>query len=71
MDDHSRLAYSEILPDETKETAVAFWSRAHAFFAAAGITVARVLTDNGSCYKSYLWRDTLREAGIVHKRTRP
>jgi transposase InsO family protein len=71
VDDHSRLAYSEILPDETKETAVAFWARAHAFFTAAGITITRVLTDNGSCYKSYLWRDTLRDAGIAHKRTRP
>jgi hypothetical protein len=45
VDDHSRLAYSEILPDETKHTAVAFWARAHAFFTAAGITVARVMTD--------------------------
>src|SRR5689334_17839702 len=59
VDDHSRLAYTEILPDETKESAVAFWQRAHAFFTTAGITVTRVLTDNGSCYRSKLWRDTL------------
>ena len=52
VDDHSRLAYSEILADEKKETAAAFWRRAHAFFAQAGITVERVLTDNGSCYRS-------------------
>ncbi|MEU0695336.1 IS481 family transposase [Streptomyces niveus] len=71
VDDHSRLAYSEILTDERKETAVAFWQRAHAFFAQAGITVERVLTDNGSCYKSYLWRNTLTTQGISHKRTRP
>jgi transposase InsO family protein len=71
VDDHSRLAYTEILPDERKETAVAFWRRAQAFFAAAGITVTRVLTDNGSAYKSQLWRDTLTTAGISHKRTRP
>jgi transposase InsO family protein len=71
LDDHSRLAYSEILPDETKETAAAFWTRANAFFTSNGITVARVLTDNGSCYKSLLWRDTLATAGITHKRTRP
>ncbi|HEV2781538.1 MAG TPA: IS481 family transposase [Actinophytocola sp.] len=71
IDDHSRLAYSEILPDETKQTAVAFWQRAQAFFTQAGITVQRVLTDNGSCYKSFLWRDTLTAAGIQHKRTRP
>ena len=71
VDDHSRLAYSEILPDERKKTAVAFWARAHAFFTSTGITVAQVLTDNGSCYKSLLWRDTLATAGIAHKRTRP
>jgi transposase InsO family protein len=71
VDDHSRLAYSEILPDEKKETAVAFWQRAQIFFTANGITVERVLTDNGACYKSRLWRDTLSTAGITHKRTRP
>lgn len=71
VDDHSRLAYSEILPDERKETAVAFGQRAQLFFHTNGITVARVLTDNGSCYKSLLWRDTLTAAGITHKRTRP
>ncbi|MBB4686150.1 transposase InsO family protein [Amycolatopsis jiangsuensis] len=71
VDDHSRLAYSEILPDEKKETAAAFWQRAQIFFAASGITVQRVLTDNGSCYKSRLWRETLITAGITHKRTRP
>jgi transposase InsO family protein len=71
VDDHSRLAFSQILPDEKKESAVAFWRQAQAFFAAAGITVRRVLTDNGSCYKSRLWRDTLSAAGIAHKRIRP
>ncbi|MFJ8795489.1 IS481 family transposase [Streptomyces sp. NPDC102462] len=71
VDDHSRLAYSEILTDEKKETAVGFWQRAHAFFVQAGITVERVLTDNGSCYKSHLWRNSLTEQGISHKRTRP
>ena len=71
IDDHSRLAYSEILADERKDTAAAFWGRAHAFFTAAGITVQRVLTDNGSCYKSFTWRDTLAASGITHKRTRP
>jgi transposase InsO family protein len=71
VDDHSRLAYSEILTDEKKETAVAFWQRAHTFFARAGITIERVLTDNGSCYKSHLWRDALAGQGISHKRTRP
>lgn len=71
IDDHSRLAYSEILADERKETAVAFWARAHAWFTAAGISVERVLTDNGACYKSFAWRDALTAAGITHKRIRP
>ncbi|MFD5307954.1 IS481 family transposase [Streptomyces ardesiacus] len=71
IDDHSRLAYSEVLTDERKETAAAFWRRANAFFADHGITVERVLTDNGSCYRSRLFGQTLSAAGIVHKRTRP
>ncbi|MEV6688174.1 IS481 family transposase, partial [Streptomyces sp. NPDC051130] len=71
VDDHSRLAYSEILEDEKKETATAFWQRAQAYYAGAGITVERVLTDNGACYKSHAWRDLLAAAGILHKRTRP
>jgi transposase InsO family protein len=71
VDDHSRLAYSEILTDETKHTAAGFWTRAQAFFTDRGITVERVLTDNGSCYKSHPWRDALAAAGIAHKRTRP
>ncbi|MFZ3493438.1 IS481 family transposase [Streptomyces sp. 5.8] len=71
VDDHSRLAYSEVLANERQETAAGFWQRANAFFAAHGITVERVLTDNGSCYKSKLFTQTLTEAGITHKRTRP
>jgi transposase InsO family protein len=70
VDDHSRLAYSEILGDERKETAAAFWKRAQAFFAAHGITVKAVLTDNGACYRSHLWAKTLGQA-IKHRRTRP
>ena len=69
IDDHSRLAYSELLSDERKETAAAFWARAAAYFASCDITVHRVLTDNGSCYRSFDFRDAL--AGIAHKRTRP
>ena len=71
VDDHSRLAYAEILSDEQGPTAAAFWRRAQAWFAAAGITVERVLTDNGACYRSHTWRDTLTAAGITHKRTKP
>ncbi|MFI7284109.1 IS481 family transposase [Micromonospora chersina] len=71
LDDHSRLAYTEILSDETRETATAFWQRAQAWFAAHGITVRRVITDNGNCYRSRLWRETLTSAGISVKKTRP
>ncbi|MFE3476433.1 IS481 family transposase [Streptomyces bacillaris] len=71
VDDHSRLAYSEIHTDEKKDTATGFRTRAHAYLTSPGITVERVLTDNGACYKSHAWRDTLAAAGITHKRTRP
>lgn len=70
VDDHSRLAYSEILADERKETAAGFWTRANAFFIEAGIQVSAVMTDNGSCYRS---RDFAIALGqdIKHRRTRP
>ena len=71
VDDHSRLAYCEIHDDETRETAAAFLIRAHAWFAAHGITVQRVLTDNGGCYRSHLWTDTAAGLCIRHLRTRP
>ncbi|WPO71719.1 IS481 family transposase [Streptomyces sp. KN37] len=71
VDDHSRLAYSEILPDERQHTAIAFWQRANTFFTAHGITVERVLTDNGACYKSKLFTQSLTSAGIAHKKIRP
>ncbi|MDQ0678890.1 hypothetical protein QFZ30_002272 [Arthrobacter pascens] len=53
VDDHSRLAYTEILTDEKKETPAGFWARANAYFESCGVVVKRVLTDNGSCYRSY------------------
>ena len=69
VDDHSRLAYSEQLDDERKETAAGFWRRAEAFFANAGITVTAVMTDNGSCYRS---RDFAAALGpIQHRRPNP
>ncbi|WP_448624489.1 IS481 family transposase [Geodermatophilus sp. URMC 64] len=70
VDDFSRLAYSEALDDETATTALAFWARARAFFAGHGITVERVLTDNGSAYRSYAWREAHAQLGIKHSRTR-
>jgi len=70
VDDYSRLAYSEQLTDERKETAAGFWQRARAFFADAGITVTAVMTDNGSCYRSRDFAAALGES-VKHRRTRP
>jgi transposase InsO family protein len=69
IDGHSRLAYSELLTDERKDTAAAFWLRANAWFNECGFTVRNVLTDNGSCYRSHAFADAL--GGIRHRRTRP
>jgi transposase InsO family protein len=71
IDDHSRVAYVEARNDETKETAAEVLRNAVAWFAERGVTTRRVLTDNGGCYRSFLWRDTCAELGIAHKRTRP
>lgn len=70
VDDHSRVAYSEILDDERKETAAAFWIRANAFFASKGVTVTAVMTDNGSCYRSKVFAEALGP-NIKHRRTKP
>ena len=70
LDDHSRLAYSELLTDERKDTAAAFWTRANAWFTNHGVVVRRVLTDNGSCYRSGAFAAALGTT-ITHKRTRP
>ena len=71
VDDHTRLAYSEIHADERRETAAGFWRRAQVWFAATGIPVQQVMTDNGSCYRSHVFRDALAAAGVAHRRTRP
>ena len=71
VDDCTRLAYAEICHDERGDTAAAFLARALAWFAAHDITVERVLTDNGSCYRSKHFRKTAADAGVKHKRTRP
>jgi transposase InsO family protein len=71
IDDRTRLVYSEILDNEQAITAVGFWTRAVAFFRGHGITIERVITDNGSCYRSSNWRDACAVNGITPKRTRP
>jgi transposase InsO family protein len=70
VDDHSRLAYSEQLLDERKQTAAEFWKRARDFFAEAGIRVRAVMTDNGACFRSHTFADALGD-GVKHRRTRP
>ena len=62
IDDHSRLAYAELLPSESPADCVAFLRRAVGWYADHGITVERVLTDNGNGYRSHAWRDRLRRA---------
>jgi len=70
VDDHSRLAYSEQLDDERKETAAAFWRRATTFFSEAGFSVRAVMTDNGACYRSNDFAAALGD-GVKHRKTRP
>jgi transposase InsO family protein len=71
VDDYSRLAYAEVLCDEKAATAVGFLRRALAFFARHGITVERILTDNGSAYISIVHAIACRTLSIRHQRTRP
>jgi transposase InsO family protein len=70
IDDHSRLAYVEVLPDETTASCVAFIERAQAFYAAHGVVIDRVMTDNGSGYK-LKWRNALAALGMRAVYTRP
>ena len=71
IDDYSRVAYLEVLEDETAETTAAFLRRAVAWYEAQGVAVRRVLTDNGSPYVSRLFRETCAELDLKHSRTRP
>jgi len=71
IDDASRIAFSQILPDERKESAVAFLEAAVAYCASLGIKVERVMTDNGACYRSKAFRKACRDLGLKHIRTRP
>ena len=69
IDDASRLAYVEVLPDQRGDTARAFFERAHRWFAKRQIDIERVLTDNGSCYISRSFRQALKRHDIRHLRT--
>lgn len=71
IDDHSRVVYSEVHDDETAATAVGVLERAVVWFAQRGVVVERVLSDNGSAYRSRAWQEVCDRLGIRHKRTRP
>jgi transposase InsO family protein len=71
IDDNSRLAFVQVMPDERKASAVAFLDAAVAYYAGLGITVQRVMTDNGSCYRSKDFARTCKRLGLRHIRTRP
>src|SRR5437773_914960 len=71
IDDHSRLAFSRMLPNQQTQTAIAFLRAAVAFYAQHGIPIRRLLTDNGSCYRSRHFRAACLQLGIQHCFTRP
>ena len=71
VDDHSRVAYAEVHDDLTAQTASQVLRNAVAWFAERGVTVHRVLSDNGSCYRSRLWHHTCDDLGITAKKIRP
>lgn len=71
IDDASRIAFSLVMSNEKKESATAFLKVALAYYESLGVTVARVMTDNGSCYRSFDFRDACRDLGLKHIRTKP
>lgn len=71
IDDFSRIAYAEILPDEKGPTCATFMQRAKRWFSRQGITVKALLTDNGTGYRSHSFRDACHSEGLRHHRTRP
>lgn len=71
IDDHSRVAYSEILPDEKRRSCLRFLFNALRFFRAHGVKVERVMTDNGVSFRSFRYAKALRMLKIKHLRTKP
>jgi transposase InsO family protein len=71
VDDRSRIAFTDVMPDEKAVSAIAFLKAAVAYYASLGVTVSRVMTDNGSCYKAFVFSDTCRALGLKHIRTKP
>lgn len=71
VDDHSRMAFVQLLPDQKADTTIGFLHDAREFFARHGFPVRALLTDNGSCYRSHLFRHACQNLEIKHRRTRP
>jgi transposase InsO family protein/transposase-like protein len=71
IDDHSRMAFTQMLPDQKAETTIGFLNSAVAFFATHGIGIRALLTDNGSSYRSRQFRHACQQMAIRHSRTRP
>ena len=70
IDDHSRISFAAILPDQTHQSAIRFFLMARAHYARFGFSIRRVLTDNGSCYRHWLFRKTLHNQHVTHRFTR-
>jgi transposase InsO family protein len=70
IDDHSRISFAAILPDQTHQSAIRFFLMARAHYARFGFSIRRVLTDNGSCYRHWLFRKTLHDQHVKHRFTR-
>jgi transposase InsO family protein len=71
IDDHSRIAFAKVMPNEKGHSAASFLKAAVAYFESLGVTVERVMTDNGSCYRSFAFRRACTRLKLRHVRTRP
>jgi transposase InsO family protein len=71
IDDHSRFAFTRLLPDQKAETTTGFLRQARDFFAQRNVTIRALLTDNGSAYRSHKFREVCAEMQLKHRRTRP
>ena len=71
IDDHSRLAFAQLLPDETAQSALTFLHAALAFFHSLGVQILRIYSDNGSCYRSKAMAAMVAQLGLQHRFTRP
>jgi transposase InsO family protein len=71
IDDHSRIAFAKIMPNQKTRSAIAFLKAAVAYYASLGVKIERVMTDNGSCYSSFGFRRACERLGLRHIRTKP